>query len=182
MRLGNVWQSTKVCAVLTVWRDSFLENYKFMIHRFIKFLGISSGKDERKFMAIKKSPEVKTKKTVRPLAAGKKEVKKVVSKIALVKKVSTASKKKKPLVAVSGEACFWVNNGPTLRSMQDLREALLTMTKEQFVHHTGIGRNDFSAWVGAVLGDKKCSADILKAKNTKEALLAVEKHLKAYSV
>lgn len=155
-----------------------------MLNRFIKFLGVSPGRDERKFMTTKKnSPEVKTKKAVRPLAGKKKEaVKKVVSKTVPAENGSAASKKKKPLVVVSGEACFWVNNGAALHSMQDLHKALRTMSKEQFVHHTEMGRNDFSAWLAGVLGDKKCSVDILKAKNTKEALAVVEKHLKNYTL
>ncbi len=100
-----------------------------------------------------------------------------VKKPALVKKPV----KKKPLVVVSGAMCFWVNNGATLSSMRDLAGALRTMSEEQFFHHAGMGRNDFSEWVLGVLGDKKCAADLLKAKNTKEALTVVEKHLKTYS-
>lgn len=118
------------------------------------------------------------KKPVRQPAAKKKELKKVVS----VKKAIAGGTKKKPLVIVSGEMRFWVNNGSALSSMKDLRDALRTMSEEQFLHHAGMGRNDFSAWVSDVIGDKQCSKDLLKSKNTKEALVAVEKHLKAYNV
>lgn len=110
--------------------------------------------------------------------AKKKELKKVVS----VKKAIAGGTKKKPLVIVSGEMCFWVNNGSALSSMKDLRDALRTMSEEQFLHHAGMGRNDFSAWVFGILGDKKCADDLLKAKDMKAALNAVEKHLKTYSV
>jgi hypothetical protein len=118
------------------------------------------------------------KKPVRQPAEKKKELKKVVS----VKKGIAGSKKKKPLLIVSGEMCFWVNNGAALSSMKDLCDALRTMSEEQFFHHAGMGRNDFSAWVFGVLGDKKCADELLKAKDKKAALSAVEKHLKAYSV
>lgn len=120
---------------------------------------------------------VKTTKTkIKKVEAKKKGIKKVVP----VKKIGAAGKKK-PLVMVSGESCFWVNNGPALQNMQDLRDALRTMSEDQFLYHTGMGRNDFSAWTLNVLGDKKCAADLLKAKNIKTALSAVEKHLKNYA-
>jgi hypothetical protein len=122
---------------------------------------------------------IKTTKIKKIPAAKKKEVKKIVS--AKMKK-ETAAGKKKPLVIVSGEMCFWVNNGASLSGMKDLSDALRTMSEEQFMYHAGMGRNDFSAWVLHVLGDKKCADDLLKAKNKKDALLAVEKHLKEYSV
>jgi hypothetical protein len=119
-------------------------------------------------------------KTIKPkkVVAKKKEVKKAPPKTVSVKK--TASKKK-PLLIVTGESCFWVNNGPSLCSMKDLRDALLAMSEEQYIHHAGMGRNDFSSWVKDVLGDKQCSADLLKAKNIKDALSIVEKHLKEYN-
>jgi hypothetical protein len=105
-------------------------------------------------------------------------VKKVIPKAVSIK--VKKSGEKKPMVVASGEMCFWVNDGAALSSMKDLSDALRTMSKEQFIHHTGMGRNDFSAWVKDVLGDKKCSADLMKAKNMKAALSAVEKHLKEY--
>ncbi|MBI2120055.1 MAG: hypothetical protein HYT94_00345 [Parcubacteria group bacterium] len=124
-------------------------------------------------MATKKSsPAVKAIKT-----------KKVEPKKKVAVKSTPAKKgeKKKPLIIVTGEACFWIHNGPALCSMKDLREALLTISEEQFLHHTAMGRSDFSAWVLGVLRDKKCADGLLKAKNMKDALLTVEKHLKNYA-
>jgi hypothetical protein len=121
---------------------------------------------------VKKAPIIKVK-----------EIKKTASKAVLVKNITTKkTTKKQPLVVVSGELCFWVNNGPALCSMKDLHQVLRTMKIEQFLYHTGQGRNDFSAWVGDVLGDKKCSSELLKAKNIKTALATVEKYLKTYKV
>ncbi len=117
-------------------------------------------------------------KKVKKVAAKKKETKKPALQAASVKKGS----KKKPLVIVSGEMCFWVDNGPSLSSMKELYDALRAMSVEQYLHHTGMGRNDFSAWVSGALGDEKCAADLLKAKSMKSALSAVKKHLKAYSM
>lgn len=112
-------------------------------------------------------------------------IKKVATKKKEIKKIVPAKKttgKKKPLVIASGETCFWVNNGPALQSMKDLSDILRTMSEEQYSYHAGMGRNDFSSWVLYVLGDKQCANDLLKAKNMKAALSAVEKHLKTYSV
>jgi hypothetical protein len=121
-----------------------------------------------KTIKAKKAPVVKVKK---------KEVKKAPPKTVSVKK---AAGKRKPLLIVTGDSCFWVNNGPSLCSLKDLRDTLLVMSEEQYIHHAGMGRNDFSSWVKDVLGDKKCAVGLLKAKNIKDALSAVEKSLKGY--
>jgi hypothetical protein len=106
----------------------------------------------------------------------------------VVKKTSTktAAKKtagkndKKQLVVVSGSMCFWVNNGPILSSLKDLEHALQAMNDNQFNHHVGKGRNDFSAWVKTVLCDAKCASALSKAKNKKEAHEVVSKALSSY--
>lgn len=130
-------------------------------------------------MAIKKSSPVAKTAKAKKVEKGEQK-KKATVKTAPVKPVKKGVKKK-PLVVVSGESCFWINNGQALCSMKDLHEALLTMNEDQFLHHTGMGRNDFSAWTADVLGDKKCASDLLKAATIKDALLVVEKHLKGYS-
>lgn len=131
-------------------------------------------------MAIKKSSTAAKTAKAKKVEKGEQK-KKATVKTAPAKPVKKGVKKK-PLVVVSGESCFWINNGQALCSMKDLHEALHTMNEDQFLHHTGMGRNDFSAWTLDVLGDKKCASDLLKAATIKGALLVVEKHLKGYSV
>jgi hypothetical protein len=81
---------------------------------------------------------------------------------------------------VSGELCFWVNNGPILSSLMDLRRALKEMSEEQFRHHVAKDKNDFAVWVGGVLCDERCSKQLHKVKNKEEALVVVEEAIKAY--
>ena len=82
---------------------------------------------------------------------------------------------KKPAAKALGEAspgqCFWVNNGPVLRDLRDLRDALRAMSNEQFGYHTARGVNDFAKWVAEVLKDEACAKKIAKAKTR---LLALE--------
>jgi hypothetical protein len=54
------------------------------------------------------------------------------------------------------------------------------MNDNQFNHHVGKGRNDFSAWVKTVLCDAKCASALSKAKNKKEAHEVVSKALSSY--
>ncbi|MFA5831263.1 MAG: hypothetical protein WC878_05535 [Candidatus Paceibacterota bacterium] len=96
--------------------------------------------------------------------------------------ISKKTKEKKELVFAPGERCFWVDNGPALQSLLELRDALATMNEDQFIHHVNDEKNDFSSWVLYILQDEKCAKDLLKAKNMKAALKVVEKHLKEYEV
>lgn len=105
-------------------------------------------------------------------------VKKVSVKTA-AKKTAGKNDKKHPMV-VSGSMCFWVNNGPILSSLKDLEHALETMSDNQFNHHVGKGKNDFSAWVKTVLCDSKCAVALSKVKSKKEAQTVVSKALSSY--
>jgi len=95
---------------------------------------------------------------------------------------SKKTKEKKELVFALGERCFWVDNGPALQSLLELRDAFATMNEDQFAHHVNDEKNDFSAWVLYILQDEKCAKDLLKAKDIKTALKVAEKHLKEYNV
>jgi len=75
-----------------------------------------------------------------------------------------------------GEQCFWVNEGPVLRNMSDLKNALKTMSREQFTHHTKKDGNDFAKWVGEILNCSECAMTLKKAKTKSGALRAVEQY------
>lgn len=98
--------------------------------------------------------------------------------IAVPKKQVTQKVGQKPkLVVAPDHQRFWVNNGPVLKDLKELHDALLKMSKEQFKHHTQ-KQNDFSLWVEIVLLDKKCAAALKKAKTQKGAAEAVAETLK----
>jgi len=83
--------------------------------------------------------------------------------------------------APSGKA-FWVNFGPIVSNLRDLREALATgISDQQFTHHVTGSRNDFAAWVEDVLCDASCAAALRRAKTREAAVRAVETALKRYA-
>jgi hypothetical protein len=93
----------------------------------------------------KKVENMVAKKTVRPSAVKKNEC--VCSKTC---KASHA---------------FWVNNGPVVRSLEELLLALKEMTDEQFAHHTQRGDgNDFANWMRDCLLDEEGAKSISKAR------------------
>ncbi len=96
--------------------------------------------------------------------------------VATVKKVATQtrSKNKSPL-RVSGEQCFWVNNGPILADLNELQSALSSgsITDEQWRHHTAGGRNDFSNWIRYVFCNEALAKKVASAKTKSGAALAI---------
>ena len=64
--------------------------------------------------------------------------------------------------------------------MADLRDALRTITEEQFKHHVNAMKNDFAAWVEAVLGNKKTASEMRKASTIGAMIRSVEKALAQY--
>jgi hypothetical protein len=81
------------------------------------------------------------------------------------------------LAEAQGEQCFWVNNGPIVKSLPELKTAILEMSDEKFDYHTKREGNDFAKWAEEVLGSKKLSASLSRAKTKKGTVKAIEKHL-----
>jgi len=79
------------------------------------------------------------------------------------------------------DKCFWINHGPVVKNLRELRDALAQgLSDAQFAHHVGAGRNDFANWVEAVLDDATCARALRRAKTVRAALRAVEAQLTAY--
>ena len=81
----------------------------------------------------------------------------------------------KVLKKVSSKKVFWIktdhyNVVDKANSLEDLAKKLKKAPTAAIVHHMREGRNDFAAWVGAVLGDKVLAKQLksLKAKNWDE--------------
>ncbi len=68
------------------------------------------------------------------------------------------------------EQCFWVNNGPILKNIGELSSALNNISNDQFTHHLNHGKNDFSKWVGEVIGDSDLAAALSKVKTRSTAI------------
>ena len=79
---------------------------------------------------------------------------------------------------VNPEHCFWVNNGPVLKNLDELYKALSEMNKDAFKHHVIKEKNDFSSWIRDILGDQKLAEDIAKAKSKSAIAAKVKQRLR----
>lgn len=84
---------------------------------------------------------------------------------------------KKYLSGCMPEQCFWVNNGPILKSIEELANALPQMSNETFRHHVNGERNDFSNWIRQVIGDKKLAEELTKSSSKDSALKKLKARL-----
>jgi hypothetical protein len=76
---------------------------------------------------------------------------------------------RKLLSKVPEEYVFRCQDGRVLRDMNELAEALATMTDETFVYHSNAEKKDFSNWVRDIIGDEKLAKDLEKAENRAQA-------------
>ena len=84
---------------------------------------------------------------------------------------------RKILADVSPECCFWVNNGPVIKNLEELYNALADMSNEVFMHHVNKEKNDFSSWVRDILGDKILADDLMKSKSKQSVINKVKQRL-----
>lgn len=86
------------------------------------------------------------------------------------------------LVQADENSSFWVNNGPILKNIKDLIDALKGMSEEMFAYHVSAEKNDFAAWAENVLKDNVLARNLAKSKTLKAAVKAVENRLKKYNL
>lgn len=89
-------------------------------------------------------------------------------------------KEESAIVNAKNELCFWVNNGPVLKNIKDLKNALKKMNEETFKYHVNKEKNDFAVWVKNALGDKVLANKLAKIKTLKTVLKIVEDRLEKY--
>lgn len=74
------------------------------------------------------------------------------------------------LCNASPEQCFWVNNGPVLKNVEELADALQQMNDGTYSYHANKEKNDFSRWIGDVFQDQKLANDLLSSRNKESAV------------
>ena len=79
--------------------------------------------------------------------------------------MATKEESKRYLGNIAPEQCFWVNNGPVLKNLEELANAIPQMSDETFNHHVNNEKNDFSNWIKDVIGDVNLANDLLSSKN-----------------
>ncbi len=91
----------------------------------------------------------------------------------------TGEEAKHYLCDCGSEQCFWVNNGPIVKNLDELAVAMKGITDEQFTHHVNGERNDFSKWVAEVIGDRELAKALAKARTKTGAAKSTELRLRA---
>ena len=89
----------------------------------------------------------------------------------------TKEEAKRYLCDTSPEQCFWVNNGPILKNLEELANALPDMNDETFNHHVNIEKNDFSSWIKDIIGDNKLANDLLSSRSRESAIKKLQSRL-----
>jgi len=74
---------------------------------------------------------------------------------------------------------FWVCNGAVLKSLGDLFEEMKVIDDNSFRHHVNESNNDFSNWVGEIIGDKRLANKIRASQTREEIVLALERKIKS---
>lgn len=90
---------------------------------------------------------------------------------------TVSPKKNKALIDASPECCFWINNGPIVKNLIELRDALNQITDEQFDYHAKRDGNNFAKWIDEVLQAAECAKKLSHTKNRKEAILILERYI-----
>ncbi len=97
------------------------------------------------------------------------------------KTMKKTKKEEKPVVInAKGELCFWINNGPILNNIKDLKNALKKMNEETFKYHVNKEKNDFAVWIKNVMQNETLANKLAKTKTLKSTIKAVEDRLKKY--
>ncbi len=93
--------------------------------------------------------------------------------------MATSEEAGKFLGDASPEQCFWVNNGQILKNLEELANALQSMSDETYRYHANKEKNDFSKWLSEIIGDKKLANDLLSSKSRGSALKKVRGRLES---
>ena len=78
---------------------------------------------------------------------------------------------------VAPETCFWVNNGPVIKNLDELSVVLKDITDDAFCHHVNKEKNDFSKWVSDVVGDNLLAKQLSSSRNSDSAFKKVKKRV-----
>lgn len=78
---------------------------------------------------------------------------------------------------VPEEYQFWVNDGTTIKNIEQLADSLRNMDDQTFRYHSNNEKTDFSNWIRNVIGDEKLARDLVKNKNKISAYNKVRERL-----
>ncbi len=70
---------------------------------------------------------------------------------------------------------FYLCNGESAGSLDELLEKLKVIDEECFLHHVNEEKNDFVNWIRDAVGDKVLSRRIGKLKDRRKMIVAIDK-------
>jgi hypothetical protein len=72
---------------------------------------------------------------------------------------------------------FHCADGKVIRSLQELENALATMSGDTFARHVSAERNDFAVWVRDVLGDAQLAQEIDAQRNRSHSSRSIARRI-----
>lgn len=81
------------------------------------------------------------------------------------------------LADVEPEHYFIIKGGRSVKSLEDLSEALKKMDDDTFAFHVTASKNDFSNWVKDILNDKELAQSIDRVKTKNNLAKKIDKRI-----
>ena len=107
----------------------------------------------------------------------KKVAKKKISNKTIPKRKIKVKIFKKTLGEAPEECCFILNGGKKLKSVQELTEALETMSEDIFNHHVNNDKNDFATWIKDIFQEDELADELRKANSKIETRIKLLQRL-----
>lgn len=82
------------------------------------------------------------------------------------------------LAEVAADRRFHCHGGSVLKNLEELAVALSEMSEEAYDHHVTEQNNDFSNWIGDVIGDSALARSLSKAGSRLQAHSIVQERIK----
>ena len=88
-----------------------------------------------------------------------------------------STSKKVSIVDAQEPQCFWVNYGPVVKNLAELKKAVEEMSDEQYDYHTKRNGNNFTQWIADVFGEVELAKKLDRAKTRVAFVKALDKSL-----
>lgn len=102
------------------------------------------------------------------------EIKKSANKTSL----SKGSSGKRVIIDATPDKNFWINDGPIIKNIVELRDALSNILNEKFRYHVNIDKDDFGLWIDKVLKDKNLAKKLSMTKTKKSYHKIISDYIK----
>ena len=83
----------------------------------------------------------------------------------------------KGLKEAPADEYFYVNNGMTIRNLDELAVALELMDVEVFEYHVNTEKNDFSNWVKDIINEEGLAKELLNIKSKTASAERIRKYM-----